>query len=309
MHRVKNLIRSYFSFSKKELNGIFILFLMMFIVLIIPYLYPLFVKDQWHDFETFKREAEQFRLSAVKKKTQQKESRRNSGERSAKAVYFEFDPNKLSDEHWLKLGLSVRQIRVIRNYELKGGKFFRKEDLKKIYSVTQSQYKMLEPYIRIADLNSVKYPNNYTIDSKSAGSLPRAIPPSIELNSADSLKLESVRGIGPVFASRIIRFRNRLGGFYNKEQLKEVYGMDSVKYNQLKDLIHVNTGLIRKINLNTATFDEIKRHPYLTYKQMNAIIQYRSQHGSFKSIDDLRNVAILNEEIIRKIEPYFALIP
>ncbi|MDO8992069.1 MAG: helix-hairpin-helix domain-containing protein, partial [Daejeonella sp.] len=106
-----------------------------------------------------------------------------------------------------------------------------------------------------------------------------------------------------------IRFRKRLGGFYRKEQLLEVYGMDSVKYNQLKDLIQVNGELIIKINLNTFTFEEIKRHPYLTYKQMNAIIQYRSQHGSFRSIDDLMKIAILNEEIIRKIEPYIVLSP
>jgi competence protein ComEA len=129
------------------------------------------------------------------------------------------------------------------------------------------------------------------------------------LNSADSLELESVRGIGPAFASRIIRFRKRLGGFHRKEQLLEIYGMDSVKYDQLKDLIKVNAGLINQINLNTFTFDEIRRHPYLTYKQMNAIIQYRSQHGSFKSIDDLMKIAMLNEEIIRKIEPYIVLSP
>ncbi|OYZ54574.1 MAG: hypothetical protein B7Y19_04975, partial [Sphingobacteriales bacterium 24-40-4] len=81
------------------------------------------------------------------------------------------------------------------------------------------------------------------------------------------------------------------------------------KYDQLKDLIKVNQELISKINLNTFTFEEIRRHPYLTYKQMNAIIQYRSQHGLFKSIDDLMKIAILSEEIIRKIEPYIVLSP
>ncbi len=309
MYRFKNLLRSYFSFSKKELNGIFVLFILMGLVLISPYLYSLFVKDEKYDFESFRIEAERFRASAAKRETKQKEGRSNPGLSLVRPSYFEFDPNGLGDQLWLQLGLSVKQIRVIRNYELKGGRFFKKEDLKRIYSISPEQYKLLEPFVRISNSTSAKDSNSFRTNYKPAAIALRNIAPIIELNSADSLELESVRGIGPAFASRIIRFRKRLGGFHRKEQLLEVYGMDSVKYDQLKDLIQVNSELISKINLNTFTFDEIKRHPYLTYKQMNAIIQYRSQHGSFKSIDDLMKIAILNEEIIRKIEPYIVLSP
>ena len=309
MNRFKNLLRSYFSFSKKELNGIFILFILMGLVLISPYLYPFFVSDEKYDFESFRIEAERFRASAAKMERGQIKLRNDPELSLVKPAYFEFDPNGLSDQRWLQLGLSVKQIRVIRNYELKGGRFFKKEDLKRIYSISPEQYKLLEPFVRISNTTSLKVAENFKTNYKPAGIPVRNMAAIIELNSADSLELESVRGIGPAFASRIIRFRMRLGGFYRKEQLLEVYGMDSVKYNQLKDLIQVNRESISKINLNTFTFDEIRRHPYLTYKQMNAIIQYRSQHGSFKSIDDLMKIAILNEEIIRKIEPYIVLSP
>lgn len=309
MYRFKNLLTSYFSFSKKELNGIFVLFILMGLVLISPYLYPLFVKDEKYDFGSFRIEAEQFRASAAKMGREQKNGRNDPELSLVKPDYFEFDPNGLSDQRWLQLGLSVKQIRVIRNYELKGGRFFKKEDLKRIYSISPEQYKLLEPFVRISKTTSLKVAKNFKTKYKPAGITLRNVAPIIELNSADSIELESVRGIGPAFASRIIRFRKRLGGFYRKEQLLEVYGMDSVKYDQLKDLIKVNAGLINKINLNTFTFDEIRRHPYLTYKQMNTIIQYRSQHGTFKSIDDLMKIAILNDEIIRKIEPYIVLSP
>lgn len=309
MYRFKNLLTSYFSFSKKELNGIFVLFILMGLVLISPYLYPLFVKDEKYDFGSFRIEAERFRASAAKMGREQKNGRNDPELSLVKPDYFEFDPNGLSDQRWLQLGLSVKQIRVIRNYELKGGRFFKKEDLKRIYSISPEQYKLLEPFVRISKTTSLKVAKNFKTKYKPAGITIRNMAPIIELNSADSIELESVRGIGPAFASRIIRFRKRLGGFYRKEQLLEVYGMDSVKYDQLKDLIKVNAGLMNKINLNTFTFDEIRRHPYLTYKQMNAIIQYRSQHGSFKSIDDLMKIAILNDEIIRKIEPYIVLSP
>lgn len=309
MYPFKNLLRSYFGFSKKELNGIFVLFILMGLVLIIPYFYPLFVKDDKYDFESFRTDAERFRASLARKEGTQTKERRHPEFRLPKPVYFEFDPNGLSDQHWLQLGLSVKQIKVIRNYELKGGRFFKKEDLKRIYSISPEQYKLLEPYVRI---NNAPLHN----DSKAFGTNPkpaditlRKSASILELNSADSIALESVRGIGPAFASRIMRFRKLLGGFYHKEQLLEVYGMDTVKYNQLKDLIRVDTALITKINLNTFTFDEIRRFPYLTYKQMNAIIQFRSQHGLFKSIDELMKIAILNEEIIRKIEPYIVLSP
>lgn len=285
------------------------LFILMGLVLIIPYFYPLFVKDDKYDFESFRTDAERFRASLARKEGTQTKERGHTEFSLPKPVYFEFDPNGLSDQHWLQLGLSIKQIRVIRNYELKGGRFFKKEDLKRIYSISPEQYKLLEPYVRI---NNAPLHN----DSKAFGTNPkpaditlRKSSSILELNSADSIALESVRGIGPAFASRIIRFRKRLGGFYRKEQLLEVYGMDTVKYNQLKDLIRVDTALITKINLNTFTFDEIRRFPYLTYKQMNAIIQFRSQHGLFKSIDELMKIAILNEEIIRKIEPYIVLSP
>jgi len=309
MYRFKNLLRSYFGFSKKELNGIFVLFSLMVLILIIPLLYPLFVKSEKYDFESFRIDAERFRASQAKMEREQKKGRSDAELSLVKPVYFEFDPNGLGDQHWLQLGLSVKQIRVIRNYELKGGRFFKKEDLRRIYSISPEQYKLLEPFVRISNSTSAKDSKSFKTNYKPAVIPLRNIVPIIELNLADSLELESVRGIGPAFASRIIRFRKRLGGFHHKEQLLEVYGMDSVKYNRLKDLINVNPGLITKINLNTFTFDEIRRHPYLTYKQMNAIIQYRSQHGSFKSIDDLMKIAILNEEIIRKIEPYIVLSP
>lgn len=307
MYRLKNLLRSYLSFSRKEFNGIFVLFVLILLVILSPRLYPLFLKDQKFDFNRFKMEAEDFRAAAAKIEIPQVKINKEAYKSSARPVYFNFDPNGLSESNWLKLGLSHKQIQVIRNYELKGGKFFRKEDLKKIYSISEKQYSMLEPFIKIGNTDVLSGKKTVKANYKSAGISENTLRPIIEINAADSLELERIRGIGPAFASRIIRFRKRIGGFYRKEQLLEIYGMDSLKYDQLKDQIQVNSGLITKLNINTFTFDEIRHHPYLNYKQMNAIIQYRTQHGSYKSIDDLRKIAILNEEIIRKIEPYFSL--
>jgi len=126
----------------------------------------------------------------------------------------------------------------------------------------------------------------------------------IELNSADSAKLTELKGIGPSFARRIVNYRNRLGGFINKDQLKEVYGMDDNRYAEMQAQVSVDPSHIQKIQINQVDFDRLKHFPYLTFKQMNAIVQFREQHGDYTSISDMRNIAILNDEILRKIGPY-----
>ncbi|WP_158995412.1 helix-hairpin-helix domain-containing protein [Mucilaginibacter sp. L196] len=127
---------------------------------------------------------------------------------------------------------------------------------------------------------------------------------TIELNAADSAQLTTVRGIGASFAIRIIRYRNRIGGFYNKEQLMEVYELDSTKYAEIKDQLTVNPSAVIKVNINTISFASLRQSPYLSYKQASALIEYRTQHGNYNSIDDIGNVAIITPDVLHKIEPY-----
>lgn len=126
----------------------------------------------------------------------------------------------------------------------------------------------------------------------------------IELNSADTTKLTELNGIGSSFARRIISYRDRLGGFYKKEQLKEVFGLDSEKYAGLQLQVSVDPSKISKIHINAVTFEGLSRFPYLSFKQMNAIIQFREQHGEYESMSDLGNVAILDQATLQKIKPY-----
>jgi len=126
----------------------------------------------------------------------------------------------------------------------------------------------------------------------------------IELNTADSAKLTQLNGIGPSFAKRIVSYRNRLGGFVQKEQLKEVFGLDSEKYAGLQAQVSADPSKIIKLHINTANFNGLSRFPYLTYKQMNAIIRFREQHGEYQSIGDLKNIAIMDDATLQKIKPY-----
>jgi competence ComEA-like helix-hairpin-helix protein len=95
-----------------------------------------------------------------------------------------------------------------------------------------------------------------------------------------------------------------LGGFCKKEQLKEVFGLDSEKYAALQSQVSIDLSKIKKIPINTVTFEGLSRFPYLSFKQMNAIIQFREQHGEYESMADLSNVAILDHTTLQKIQPY-----
>lgn len=305
---MKKLIQTYFTFSKKELNGILILFLLLTLILLVPVCYRLLDEPERFDLRPFRREIASFRASAVERKRNYPAFRETVEEKLTKAVYFDFDPNTVSLSGLAKLGFSSKQVKIIDNYRTKKGRFYKTEDLKKIYSITELQYKGLEPYIKIERASASVYKDRQ-LPVKANFASSRRVALNVELNTADSTLLDELRGIGPAFASRIIRYRARLGGFYSKEQLKEVYGMDSTRYSQVENQVFVDPLAVRQVKVNLVTFEELKAHPYLNFRQINAIIQYRKQHGNFASLDDLRKVLVLNDEIIRKIGPYLSFDP
>lgn len=127
---------------------------------------------------------------------------------------------------------------------------------------------------------------------------------TVELNSADSMDLVQLYNIGPSFAKRILKYRNLLGGFVSKEQLWEVYGMDSVRYNDIAPYVTINPEGVIPMDLNSATIDQLKRHPYLDYYQAKAIVRMREQAGLYKNVEDLRKISIIDNETYTKLIPY-----
>ncbi len=299
-----NRIKEHFGFTKKELNGLIVFLFLIIAITFFPFIYSCFKEPEVYNFDDFKKEIAAFEASAVKEEDARyyKKYDKRDYDKPAKPEYFSFNPNELPEESWKRLGLKLWQIRMIKNYESKGGKFYKKEDLQRIYSIRPEDYARLEPYINIpANFSDRKF------DKKiESGSGFKKKFETVDINSADSAKLETLKGIGAAFATRIIKYRNRLGGFHSPGQLMEVYGLDSAKYAALQGQISFNQTNLQKLNVNTISLDELKKHPYLTFKQANAIIQYRRQHGLYKSSEDLRKIIILPEAAIKKIEPYLA---
>lgn len=146
---------------------------------------------------------------------------------------------------------------------------------------------------------SAKKPEQKTVDTGHSR--------AIELNTADSAELALLPDVTPKLARTIIRFRNALGGYYSKQQLHEVYGMDSVCYNAISRLVKVNATLVQKININMATKKDMMHHPYIRRKLAKAIYKYRKKEGPFKTIGDVKNVNGIDEETYNKLKPYLSL--
>lgn len=222
---------------------------------------------------------------------------------SKKIIPFYFNPNGLPSEEWKKLGLKDWQIKVIKNYESKGGKFYKKEDVKKIYGITAAEYAVLEPFIILPEKEKTVYSKpEFEKKTESKATL------LVDINTADTLELTKLSGIGPAFARRIVKYRNALGGFFSKEQLKEVYGFDETKYAQCQAncCISNNSG-IKKLNLNTATLDELKKHPYMDYYIAKAIIDYRIIKKGIHSVEELQNISLIHSDLYNKLNPYVSV--
>jgi competence protein ComEA len=309
---MRKWLNLYFDLSKREFNGLLALASLIAILTAAPHIYR--AAGTEHDTEATDQLIVQALIAQLRAERSLADHRRYAGHQRSYPVrkarpadkkaarLFPFDPNVMDLAGWKQLGLSEKQSAAILKYVAKGGRFKKKEDLRKMYTIAPERYELLAPYVKILPI--VVRPGIYEKHSQSRPQQLRAVPKIVELNTADSALLCEIIGIGPAFASRIIKYRTRAGGFYDKAQLMEVFGLDSIKYREISSQVRADRDLLRKININTATFEDLKNHPYLRYKQINALIQYRKQHGNYSNIADLNKVLILGPETIARMEPY-----
>jgi competence ComEA-like helix-hairpin-helix protein len=216
---------------------------------------------------------------------------------------FNFDPNVLAVENWQKLGVREKTIATIQNYLHKGGHFYKPEDLKKIYGILPDEYTRLEPYIRIATTspaNTKAALKNETFSNKPRYTL-------VDINTADTSAFVALPGIGGKLALRIVNFRDKLGGFYSVDQIAEIYGLPDSSFKKIKPFLKLEITPVKKFNINSASKDEMKSHPYIKWNLANAIVEYRNQHGNFSSIEDLKNISLITPDVFDKIKFYLAL--
>lgn len=316
---MKDWIKDYFTFTKGEQRGLAILLGLMLLTLAFSIFAPYFARDREYDISAFKAQVEAFLADTVQQTgnissfTKNIPGNYNTEDFAERADFlaspFYFDPNDLAEDQWQKTGLEGKVIHNILRYKEKGGKFRDKEGFRKIYGMTDSMYSILEPYIDIHEKdNEKKKWDKKEIDQKD---IPRDTSSYltdnvtiIELNTADSAQLLQLPGIGPSFASRIIKYRKLLGGYVNVDQIMEIKGMDSARYSGIRDHLTADPSLIMKMDLNSIAFKEMMRHPYFEYYLVKMIFNFKDRIKSFDSVGQLRSIENMYPELYEKISPY-----
>lgn len=299
----------YFNLSKSERNGTIILIVILILVIFSQFFIDDLIPEPQYNHEKFDKLVARIEAHKDSLKALQVSKISNKSKSKPSPVYFNFDPNKISKEDLIRLGVSPNVAQTLINYRKKGGKFFKKKDILKIYGLDKELYTKLEPYIQLKGIIKEKYHENKTDSQVSRLKNPIAdssqgIKTIVELNSADTSQLLSVRGIGPVYSKRILAYRKLLGGFVRKSQLLEVYGLDSNTYNKVNAKISIDTSQVRKISLKNSTFKQLLKHPYLKYADVLAIVTYKESKGDIKNVDELLKNKIIDKKTFKKVEPY-----
>ena len=317
---MKYLKNNYFYFTKGERIGIYVLLTLTILFFLLPAIYKRYVLPPAQSVPN-----NAALLAALQQLTpdsaNSNDADNNNGtygysdasdryeQRTINTPLFYFDPNTLSVEGWVSLGVKEKTAIGIQNYIAKGGKFRQAADVKKIWGIRPQLMERLIPFVRIDEKftttafqkrvydTSRRLPHQKTVYEK------RTYQP-IAVNAADSAAFTDLPGIGPGYAGRIVRFRNRLGGFVSVDQVAETFGLPDSTFQSIKPYLKIDGSNIKKLNINLASAEELKAHPYIRWQLANVIVAYRAQHGNFSTVASLKKIMLITDDVFIKIAPY-----
>lgn len=225
---------------------------------------------------------------------------------SIEVKHTPFDPNTANENILLQNGIPSHVAKTIIKYRSSGARFETKEDLKKIYTLKEDIYQKIEPYIQIIPQEK----RTIIKASASRGAFAKEEIKNktitIDINKATPEEWQQLSGIGPSFSNRIVKFRDKLGGFYSIEQVGETYGLPDSTFQNIKLQLQPSS-IFKKINLNQATEEQLKKHPYISWNQAKLIISFRKMHGGFENVNELLQIKALDKKWLAKIKHYFVL--
>lgn len=290
-YAMRNVLKDFLYFSRGERRGVWLL---CFLILLVVCAGPAY--RYWRDGRSQPSASERAMLTALQQEyadferslrdEEQRRAERRSYEKRPDAVLrpFFFDPNTANSADFRRMGLPGWMARNIVRYRAAGGRFRRAEDFRKIYGLTDEQYAVLQPYIRLAPADSARGVPRLFLPRADTDSVVRPFKyPAgvvVDLNRADTAELQKIPGIGSGIARLIAGYRQRLGGFYRIEQLGEI----NLDVGQLRAWFSIDTTAIRRINLNRVGVDRLRRHPYFNFYQAKAIVEYRKKRGPLRNM-------------------------
>lgn len=301
-------IRELCCFSRKERNGIIVLLMLIFLLLAAGKFIPRLIPSRTTDFSAWNAEVDAYLAHDKPAKPTE-----------IKLHPVIFNPNEVDSARLRAMGVPPVVSANWLKYLKMGGRFRNKEALRKIFGMTPALYEQLDRFIDIPVTTDVRTrydsPGERPVAEKGPDTVSRkkyhetrkGTPVLQELNSTDSVRLLDIPGIGPVFAARIIRYRNLLGGYYDVSQLKEIYGMREENFAAVSKYVTVDRSLLRTLNVNFLTIQELGRHPYIGYNTARKLCRLRDKAGKFSSPEYLSPI-VTGDSLIRLV-PYLKFTP
>lgn len=280
--------------SKRSKRGILVFLIISLAIVFAPrVINALSDKEK---FEITELEVKEFRENVAAKEYQKQNKKSYKKKSRFKKPKSKFDPNLYTEKDWMILGLSKKQTAVVLKFTDRG--IYSNEQLEKIFVIPEELFLLIKDstYFPTNRHNQQEYKKD---DSKKTV--------VVELNTADQEMLESIPGIGSFYAKNILKYRQQLGGFHKKEQLLEVWKMDVEKYSTIEKYVEIDVTLIKMIELNSITIEELKNHPYIDWSIANSIIKMRNQKGTFKSVQEIKESVLIDKELFEKLKPYLSL--
>lgn len=292
--------------SKRTKRGLVVGLLLMCCIIMAPRtLQSLLPRN---DVEISKESFDEFRSDVQLRAEEYQHTKRTKYGTSSKRYSSppkKFDPNTYTIDDWVKIGVTQKQASAIHKFISR--KIYSNEELKQIYVLPSELFNLIKDSTFYPTFNGdEKLKQKSRFDVGGSAFRNHGVR-QVELNSATKDELISLPGIGPYFADKILDQRNKMGGFISENQLLEIWNFDQEKLDGIRSYLEVDKSKIRKLNINTATSEELKNHPYMNWNIANSIVKMRSRHQNYTSLEQLLESELISKELLNKLRPYLTI--
>jgi len=305
-------LREIFIFTSKERNGLLILVFILFLLVCGNYFLPYMIPKKEYDTSGWEKEVAKYNhpepvISSPDVEVSAPVADTFSGK---------FDPNDAELKVLLQIGIPPKVAANWIKYVQKGGKFYKKEEVRKLYGMNAESYDKVRDHLIVPEKipakkeNDVagKWPKKSFAGYAGKDSLWRNSPREkkeilkVDINLADSAQLDALPGIGPALASRIIKYRKLLGGYLQVTQLKEIYGMNEDWWSSFSPWLYAGSKELNKLDVNYLSLSELGRHPYIGFRTAKKIIKRRDTAGMFNNAEEL--ASLFSTDSLQRVLPY-----
>lgn len=232
-------------------------------------------------------------------------SEKKTLKKSQKKELTPFNPNKYTTNDWETFGFSPKQASSLIKFKHKIKGFKKPQDLQDAFVVNDYMFRKMENLLLFdEEILATDYLPESFEDNNSSYQKKSWDDSKIDLNSANAIDFRKLYGIGEKLSSRIVKFREKLGGFSSTNQIKEVYGVSDSLYDSFKTRLEIGPKELTKLKINSCTELELKAHPYIDWKKAKLIFNYRKDWSRIANWEVLLKEKILSKEDKIKLEPY-----